>query len=35
MAQEAVRRGVVDAIVPLEEIATRIVELVAEEAHAG
>jgi two-component system, chemotaxis family, protein-glutamate methylesterase/glutaminase len=35
MAQEAVRRGVVDALVPLEEIATRIVQLVAREAHAG
>jgi two-component system, chemotaxis family, protein-glutamate methylesterase/glutaminase len=35
MAQEAVRRGVVDEVVPLEEIATRIVQLVAREAHAG
>jgi two-component system, chemotaxis family, protein-glutamate methylesterase/glutaminase len=34
MAQEAVRRGVVDATIPLEHIATRLVEMVAEEAHA-
>jgi two-component system, chemotaxis family, protein-glutamate methylesterase/glutaminase len=33
MAQEAVRRGAVDMIVPVEEIATRLVELVAREAH--
>jgi two-component system, chemotaxis family, protein-glutamate methylesterase/glutaminase len=35
MAQEAVRRGVVHEVVPLEEIATRIVQLVARETHAG
>jgi two-component system, chemotaxis family, protein-glutamate methylesterase/glutaminase len=35
MAQEAVRRGVVHEVAPLEQLATRIVELVAREAHAG
>jgi two-component system, chemotaxis family, protein-glutamate methylesterase/glutaminase len=33
MAQEAVRRGVVDAVVPLDDIAPRLVELTAREAH--
>jgi two-component system, chemotaxis family, protein-glutamate methylesterase/glutaminase len=33
MAQEAVRRGAVDAVVPLEQIAARLVETVAPEAH--
>jgi two-component system, chemotaxis family, protein-glutamate methylesterase/glutaminase len=33
MALEAVRRGAVDWIVPLEQIAARLVELVAREAH--
>lgn len=36
MAQEAVRRGAVDVVLPLERIATRLVELVTKkEAHAG
>jgi two-component system, chemotaxis family, protein-glutamate methylesterase/glutaminase len=34
MAQEALRRGAVDTVVPLERIATLMVELVAKEAHA-
>jgi chemotaxis response regulator CheB len=34
MAQEAVRRGVVNAIVPLGEIAERLCELTSKEAHA-
>jgi two-component system, chemotaxis family, protein-glutamate methylesterase/glutaminase len=34
MAQEAVRRGVVDMVVPLEEIATRLMELVTKGTHA-
>lgn len=33
MAQEAVRRGAVDMVVPVELIATRLMELVAREAH--
>jgi two-component system, chemotaxis family, protein-glutamate methylesterase/glutaminase len=35
MAQEAVRRGVVNAIVPLDEIARRLGELTRREAHVG
>jgi two-component system, chemotaxis family, protein-glutamate methylesterase/glutaminase len=35
MAGEAVRLGVVDMVVPLEEIATRLMELVTGEAHGG
>jgi two-component system, chemotaxis family, protein-glutamate methylesterase/glutaminase len=35
MAQEAVRRGVVNAIVPLGQIADRLCELTSKEAHAG
>jgi two-component system, chemotaxis family, protein-glutamate methylesterase/glutaminase len=33
MAQEAVRRGVTDAILPLEQIGPRLSELVIREAH--
>jgi two-component system, chemotaxis family, protein-glutamate methylesterase/glutaminase len=35
MAQEAVRRGAVNAIVPLDQIATRLDELTSKEAHVG
>jgi two-component system, chemotaxis family, protein-glutamate methylesterase/glutaminase len=35
MAQEAVRRGVVNAIVPLGQIAQRLGELTSKEAHVG
>jgi two-component system, chemotaxis family, protein-glutamate methylesterase/glutaminase len=35
MAQEAVRRGAVDAIVPLAQIAPRLVDAVARETDAG
>lgn len=34
MAQEAVRRGAVHAIVPLDQIAGRLIEVIAREAHA-
>jgi two-component system, chemotaxis family, protein-glutamate methylesterase/glutaminase len=35
MAQEAVRRGAVDAIVPLDRMAARLVDVVTKEAHAS
>jgi two-component system, chemotaxis family, protein-glutamate methylesterase/glutaminase len=34
MAQEAVRRNAVDWVMPIEQIAARLVELVTKEAHA-
>jgi two-component system, chemotaxis family, protein-glutamate methylesterase/glutaminase len=35
MAQEAVRRGAVDWLIPVEQIAAKLVELAAREAHVG
>lgn len=35
MAGEAVRRGAVDMVVPLEEIATRLMDVVTKEARVG
>jgi two-component system, chemotaxis family, protein-glutamate methylesterase/glutaminase len=35
MAQEAVRRGAVDVIVPLAQIAPRLLDAVTRETHAG